>query len=140
MLFVFFISSAAGVLLGGVVGDRSAGTGSSGFPSWGPCPLTMLLPYADLFWTGVLTVGINLIMASAFASIMICAMDLVPKRIGLIGGDVLRAQLHAIGGIAAAFLGGLTDRIGMKASTRYVRSYRLRGFLAVFLPRLEGRR
>ena len=33
-----------------------------------------------------LTIIINLIMASAFASIMIYAMDLVPKRIGLIGG------------------------------------------------------
>ena len=40
----------------------------------------------DLFWTGVLTVAINLIMASAFASILIYAMDLLPHRIGLIGG------------------------------------------------------
>ena len=51
----------------------------------GPLPFTIILPYADLFWTGVLTILINLVMASAFASILIYAIDLLPNRIGLIG-------------------------------------------------------
>jgi FSR family fosmidomycin resistance protein-like MFS transporter len=139
MLFVFFISSAAGVLLGGVVGDRIGRYRIIWISILGPLPLTMLLPYADLFWTGVLTVGINLIMASAFASIMIYAMDLVPKRIGLIGG-MFYGLNFAIGGIAAAFLGGLTDRIGIEGVYQICSFIPIAGFLAVFLPRLEGRR
>jgi MFS transporter, FSR family, fosmidomycin resistance protein len=110
MLFVVFLSSAAGVLLGGIVGDRIGRYRVIWISVLGPLPFTLILPYADLFWTGVLTVIINLIMASAFASIMIYAMDLVPKRIGLIGG-LFYGLNFALGGIAAAFLGGLTDMV-----------------------------
>ncbi|QFY63095.1 MFS transporter (plasmid) [Rhizobium grahamii] len=139
MLFVFFISSAAGVLLGGIVGDKIGRYRIIWISILGPLPLTLLLPYADLFWTGVLTVGINLIMASAFASIMIYAMDLVPKRIGLIGG-MFYGLNFAIGGIAAAFLGGLTDRIGIEGVYQICSFIPIAGFLAIFLPRLEVRR
>ncbi len=139
MLFVFFISSAAGVLLGGIVGDRIGRYRIIWISILGPLPLTLLLPYADLFWTGVLTVGINLIMASAFASIMIYAMDLVPKRIGLIGG-MFYGLNFAIGGVAAAFLGGLTDRIGIEGVYQICSFIPIAGFLAIFLPRLEVRR
>ena len=86
MLFIFFLSSAAGVLLGGVVGDRIGRYRIIWISILGPLPLTLLLPHVDFFWTGVLTVLINLIMASAFASIMIYALALVPHRIGLVGG------------------------------------------------------
>nr|WP_083205729.1 hypothetical protein [Ketogulonicigenium vulgare] len=70
----------------------------------GPLPLTLMLPYVDLFWTGVLTVFINLIMASAFASILIYAMDLMPNRIGLVGG-LFYGLNFGLGGVAAAILG-----------------------------------
>lgn len=139
MLFVFFISSAAGVLLGGIVGDKIGRYRIIWISILGPLPLTLLLPYADLFWTAALTVGINLIMASAFASIMIYAMDLVPKRIGLIGG-MFYGLNFAIGGIAAAFLGGLTDRIGIEGVYQLCSFIPIAGFLAIFLPRLEARR
>ena len=79
MLFVVFLSSAAGVLIGGVIGDRIGRYRVIWISILGPLPLTLILPYADLFWTGVLTVVINLIMASAFASILIYAMELVPR-------------------------------------------------------------
>jgi MFS transporter, FSR family, fosmidomycin resistance protein len=64
----------------------SVGIASSGFSVLGPLPLTLILPHVDLFWTGILTVLINLITAGAFASIIIYAMELLPNRIGLIGG------------------------------------------------------
>jgi FSR family fosmidomycin resistance protein-like MFS transporter len=136
MLFVFFISSAAGVLLGGIVGDKIGRYRIIWISILGPLPLTLLLPYADLFWTGVLTVAINLIMASAFASIMIYAMDLVPRRIGLIGG-MFYGLNFAIGGVAAALLGGLTDKIGIEGVYQMCSFIPIAGFLAVLLPRLE---
>ena len=134
MLFVVFLSSAAGVLLGGIVGDRIGRYRVIWISILGPLPLTLALPYADLFWTGVLTVFINLIMASAFASIMIYAMDLVPKRIGLIGG-LFYGLNFALGGIAAAFLGGLTDTIGIESVYRICSFLPVAGLLAWFLPR-----
>ncbi|KAA0685683.1 MFS transporter [Neorhizobium sp. P12A] len=139
MLFVFFISSAAGVLLGGIVGDRIGRYRIIWISVLGPLPFTLLLPYADLFWTGVLTVVINLIMASAFASIMIYAMDLVPKRIGLIGG-MFYGLNFAIGGVAAAFLGGLSDSIGIESVYKICSVFPIAGLLAILLPRLEATR
>ena len=135
MLFVVFVSSAAGVLLGGIVGDKIGRYRVIWISVLGPLPFTLILPYADLFWTGVLTVIINLIMASAFASIMIYAMELVPKRIGLIGG-LFYGLNFALGGVAAAFLGGLTDTIGIESVYRICSFLPVVGLLTWFLPRL----
>jgi MFS transporter, FSR family, fosmidomycin resistance protein len=137
MLFVVFVSSAAGVLLGGIVGDKIGRYRVIWISVLGPLPFTLILPYADLFWTGVLTVIINLIMASAFASIMIYAMDLVPKRIGLIGG-LFYGLNFALGGIAAAFLGGLTDTIGIESVYRICSFLPVAGLFTWFLPKLKA--
>lgn len=138
MLFVIFISSAVGVLLGGIVGDRIGRYRIIWISILGPLPFTLLLPYVDLFWTGVLTVVINLIMASAFASIMIYGMELVPERIGLIGG-MFYGLNFALGGIAAAFLGALTDSIGIESVYRICSFLPLIGLMTIFLPRISDR-
>lgn len=136
MLFIFLLASAAGALIGGIVGDRIGRYRIIWISVLGPLPLTLILPYADLFWTGVLTVLINLIMASAFASILIYAMDLLPNRIGLIGG-LFYGLNFGLGGIAAAILGGLADSYGVEAVYRLCSFLPLAGLLAWFLPRID---
>lgn len=138
MLFVFVLAAAVGALVGGVVGDRIGRYRVIWISILGPLPLTLILPYADLFWTGVLTVLINLIMASAFASIMIYAMDLLPNRIGLVGG-LFYGLNFGLGGIAAAILGGMADSYGVEAVFRICSVLPLAGLLAWFLPRIEQR-
>jgi FSR family fosmidomycin resistance protein-like MFS transporter len=137
MLFVFLIAAAAGALIGGIVGDRIGRYRIIWISVLGPLPLTLLLPYADLFWTGVLTVLINLIMASAFASILIYAMDLLPNRVGSIGG-LFYGLNFGLGGIAAAVLGGMADTYGIETVYRICSFLPLAGLLAWFLPRIEG--
>lgn len=136
MLFVFLVASAVGVLIGGVVGDRIGRYRIIWFSVLGPLPLTLMLPYVDLFWTGVLTILINVIMASAFASILIYAMDLLPDRIGLIGG-LFYGLNFGLGGVAAAFLGVLADSYGVEAVYRMCAFLPLAGVLAWFLPRID---
>ncbi len=139
MLFVFLFSAAVGVLIGGIIGDRIGRYRIIWISVLGPLPLTLILPYADLFWTGVLTIMINLIMASAFASILIYAMDLLPNRIGLIGG-LFYGLNFGLGGIAAAFLGVLADSYGVETVYRICSFLPLAGLLTWFLPRIdEGR-
>jgi len=136
MLFVFLIAAAVGVLIGGIMGDRIGRYRIIWFSMLGPLPLTLILPYADLFWTGVLTILISLIMASAFASILIYAMDLLPDRIGLIGG-LFYGLNFGLGGIAAALLGMLADSYSVETVYRICSFLPLAGLLAWFLPRID---
>jgi FSR family fosmidomycin resistance protein-like MFS transporter len=136
MLFVFLLAAAAGALIGGIVGDRIGRYRVIWISVLGPLPLTLILPYADLFWTGVLTILINLIMASAFASILIYAIELLPNRIGLIGG-LFYGLNFGLGGIAAAILGGLADSYGVETVYRLCSFLPLAGLLAWFLPRID---
>ena len=136
MLFVIFISSAVGVLIGGMLGDKIGRYRIIWLSILGPLPFTLMLPYVDLFWTGILTVIINVMMASAFASIMIYAMELVPERIGLIGG-LFYGLNFAIGGIAAAILGRLSDSLGIESVYQICSYLPLVGLLTFFLPRLD---
>lgn len=136
MLFIFLMAAAVGVLIGGILGDRFGRYRIIWFSMLGPLPLTLILPYADLFWTGVLTIMINLIMASAFASMLIYAMDLLPNRIGLIGG-LFYGLNFGLGGIAAAFLGVMADRYGIETVYQICAFLPIAGLLAWFLPRLD---
>ncbi|MEO9336709.1 MFS transporter [Mesorhizobium sp. SB112] len=138
MLFVFLLASALGVLIGGILGDKIGRYRVIWISILGPLPLTLLLPYVGFVWTGILTVLINLIMASAFASILIYAMELAPNRIGLIGG-LFYGLNFGMGGIAAAMLGGMADTIGIEQVYRLCSLLPLAGLLAWFLPRLDDR-
>lgn len=134
MLFIMFVSSAAGVLLGGMVGDRIGRYRVIWFSILGPLPFTLVLPYVDLNTTVALTIIINLIMASAFASIMIYAMELMPARIGMIGG-VFYGLNFGMAGIAAAGLGWLADATSLQAVYVMCSFLPLVGIITWFLPR-----
>jgi MFS transporter, FSR family, fosmidomycin resistance protein len=136
MLFIYLLAAAVGVLMGGIAGDRIGRYRIIWISVLGPLPLTLMLPYADLLWTGVLTIMINLIMASAFASILIYAMDLLPNRVGLIGG-LFYGLNFGLGGIAAAVLGVLADSYGVETVYRICSFLPFAGLLAWFLPRLD---
>lgn len=139
MLFLFLLSAAIGALGGGILGDRIGRNKIIWFSILGALPFTLILPYADLFWTGVLTVLINLIMASAFAAILIYAMELMPGRIGLVGGFFYGLSF-GLGGVAAGILGEFADRIGIEAIYKICSFLPAIGLLAWFLPRLKSER
>ena len=136
MLFLFLASSAAGALGGGILGDRIGRNRILWFSILGALPFTLVLPFANLFWTGVLTIIINLIMSSSFAAILIYAMELMPGRVGLVGG-FFYGLTFGLGGIAAALLGGLADQHGIEAVYRACSFLPAIGLLAWFLPRLR---
>ena len=136
MLFLFLASSAAGALAGGIIGDRIGRNKIIWFSILGALPFTLMLPYADLFWTGVLTVIINMIMSSAFAAILIYAMELLPGRIGLVGGFFYGLSF-GLGGVAAAILGEFADRIGINGVYQICSFLPAIGLLAWFLPNLR---
>lgn len=74
----------------------------------GVLPFTLALPYVNLFWTGVLSVIIGFVIASAFSAILVYAQELVPGRVGMISG-LFFGLAFGMGGIGAAVLGRLAD-------------------------------
>ena len=136
MLFVFLFAAAIGVLIGGIIGDWVGRYRIIWISILGPLPFTLILPHADLFWTGVLTIAINLIMSSAFASMLIYAIDLLPNRIGLIGGQFYGLNF-GLGGLAAGFLGLLAENYGIETLYMICSVLPFAGLLAWFLPRMD---
>src|SRR5688572_15081269 len=134
MLFLFLVVGALGVVVGGVIGDRFGRYGVIWFSILGTLPFALLLPYADLFWTGVLSIVISLILASAFSSILIYAIDLVPHRVGLVGG-LFYGLAFGLGGLAAAALGIVADHIGIIDTFKLCAWLPALGLLTFLLPR-----
>lgn len=136
MLFLFLGGMAGGVMLGGLIGDRVGSLTVIWFSILGVLPFTLALPYAGLIATGVLTVVIGLILASAFPAIVVFAQELVPGRTGLIAG-IFFGFAFGMGGIAAAILGVIADAQGIGFVYRICSYLPLMGLLTVFLPRLK---
>jgi MFS transporter, FSR family, fosmidomycin resistance protein len=134
MLFLYLVVGAIGVIVGGMVGDRIGRDRVIWISILGSLPFALILPYVDLFWTGVLSILISLIMASAFSSILIYAIDLVPHRVGLVGG-LFYGLAFGLGGLAAAGLGAVADRIGIIEVFRLCAWLPAFGLLAFLLPR-----
>jgi FSR family fosmidomycin resistance protein-like MFS transporter len=97
------------------------------------------MPYADLFWTGVLSVVIGLILASAFSAILVYAQDLVPGKVGAISG-LFFGLAFGMGGIGAALLGQLADASSVEYVYRVCAFLPLIGLLAAFLPSVVHQR
>ncbi|MQX47730.1 MFS transporter [Sinorhizobium medicae] len=138
MLFLFLGSAAAGTFLGGPIGDRFGARFVIWFSILGVVPFTLLLPYANLFWTGVLSVIIGLIFSSAFSAIVVFAQELVPGRVGLIAG-VFFGFAFGAGGMGAAVLGVVADRQGIEFVYLICSYLPLLGLLTIFLPKLPAR-
>jgi FSR family fosmidomycin resistance protein-like MFS transporter len=135
-LFVFLAAVATGGLVGGPLGDRIGRKYIIWGSILGVLPFTLVLPYANLFWTGVLSVIIGLVLASAFAAILVYAQDLVPGKIGTISG-LFYGLAFGMGGIGAAVLGTLADLTSIDFVYRICAFLPAIGLLAVCLPAIS---
>jgi FSR family fosmidomycin resistance protein-like MFS transporter len=136
LLFVFLGAVAVGTVAGGPVGDRIGFKAVIWGSILGVLPFTLALPHANLFWTGVLTVPIGLILASAFSAMMVYAQDLVPSRVGLVAG-LFFGLAFGMAGIGAAVLGWLADRTSITFVYQICAFLPSIGLLAGLLPNLE---
>jgi FSR family fosmidomycin resistance protein-like MFS transporter len=135
-LFVFLAAVAVGTVAGGPIGDRFGRRYVIWFSILGAAPFTLLLPMANLFWTGPLTVAIGLILASAFPAIVVFAQDLVPGKVGMISG-LFFGFSFGMGGLGAAFLGWLADNTSIETVYQICAYLPLIGMLAWRLPKVE---
>jgi len=138
-LFAFLGAVALGTLIGGPLGDRFGRKYVIWISILGVAPFTLLLPYASLFWTGVLSVTIGLIISSAFSAILVYATELVPGKLGLISG-LFFGLAFGMGGLGSAVLGKLADMTSIALVFKICAFLPLIGVLTAFLPDLDGKR
>jgi len=134
-LFVFLLAMAMGTLFGGPLGDRIGRKRVIWVSILGITPFTLILPYVDLMWVGILTFIIGLILSSAFSAIVVFAQELMPHRFGMISG-VFFGVAFGIGGLGAAVLGRVADHTGIGFVYQICAFLPAIGLLAVFLPKM----
>jgi FSR family fosmidomycin resistance protein-like MFS transporter len=139
LLFLFLGAVALGTFVGGPVGDRVGRRAVIWVSILGVLPFTLLMPHANLFWTGVLSVVIGLVLSSAFSAIVVYAQELMPGRVGTVAG-LFFGLAFGVGGVGAALLGRVADHAGIEVVYRACAFLPAIGLLAVFLPTIEGAR
>jgi len=135
-LFVFLAAVAGGTLIGGPIGDRVGRKAVIWGSILGAIPFALILPFASLFWTAVLTVIIGASMASASSSIIVYALDLVPGKVGTMAG-LFFGLSFGMAGVGAAALGGLADATSIDTVYKVCAYLPLIGLLTIFLPDLR---
>ena len=137
-LFVFLFAVAAGTMIGGPVGDRIGRKYVIWLSILGASPFTLMLPYANLFWTVILSFVIGMIIASAFSAILVYAQELLPGNVGMVSG-LFFGFAFGMGGIGSAVLGKLADSQGIDYVYQVCSFLPLIGIVAAFLPNLAKR-
>ena len=135
-LFIFLFAVAAGTVLGGPIGDRFGRKYVIWFSILGAAPFALIMPYADLMWTCILSVIIGLVLSSAFSAILVYAQELLPGKEGLIGG-LFFGLAFGIAGISSAIFGNMADKHGIEYIYHIAAFMPLIGLIAGLLPNIK---
>lgn len=138
-LFAFLAAAAVGTYFGGPLGDRYGRKYVIWFSILGVAPFTLLMPFVNLFWTGVLSVIIGFIISSAFPAIVVYAQELMPGKIGMVSG-LFYGFSFGMGGLAAALLGLLADAKDIFYVYHVCSFLPLIGLITWLLPNLKKER
>lgn len=132
-LFVFLFAAAVGTLAGGLLADRLGYKNIIWLSILGAAPFTLLLPYADQFWTTVLAASAGFILASAFSAILVYAQLMIPGRVGLVSG-LFFGFAFGMAGVGSAVLGRLADATSIYTVFTVCSFLPLIGLVCVYLP------
>ena len=134
-LFAFLFAVAIGTVMGGPIGDRIGRKRVIWFSILGAAPFALVMPYANLAWTGILAFVIGLILASAFSAILVFAQELIPGKVGTVSG-LFFGLAFGMAGIGAAVFGKIADQYGIEFVYHLCSYLPLLGVLTAFLPDL----
>jgi len=138
-LFAFLGATAVGTFIGGPIGDRIGRKRVIWVSILGVLPFTLLMPWVNLFWTGIVSVVVGLILSSAFSAIIVYAQELLPGRVGMVSG-LFFGFAFGMGGLGAAVLGRLADSTSINFVYQVCAWLPAIGLLKGFLPEMESRK
>ncbi|ETS33151.1 Fosmidomycin resistance protein [Photorhabdus temperata] len=137
-LFIFLFAVAAGTIIGGPIGDKIGRKYVIWISILGVAPFTLILPYASLYWTSILSVIIGVILASAFSAILVYAQELIPGKTGMVS-SLFFGLAFGMGGIGAAVLGYIADRTSIELVYQICAFLPLLGIFTALLPNIEDK-
>ena len=135
-LFVFLFSVALGIYMGGPIGDRIGRKYVIWISILGVAPFTLLFPYANLFWSCVLSIIIGFLLSSAFPAILVYGQDLMPTNLGMVSG-LFYGFAFGAGGLGSVLLGKLADQTSIQYVFYLCSFFPLAGIIAAWLPDLS---
>ncbi|RFS17801.1 MFS transporter [Emticicia sp. C21] len=138
-LFIFLAAVAVGTFAGGPLGDKFGRKYIIWISILGAAPFTLLLPYANLFFTPILAICIGLLISSAFSAILVYAQELMPGKVGMISG-LFFGLAFGMGGLGSALLGTLADHTSISYMFDVCSYLPLIGILTGFLPDVENKK
>jgi MFS transporter, FSR family, fosmidomycin resistance protein len=135
-LFAFLVAAAAGTFIGGPLADRFGRRNIIWLSILGTTPFSIMLPYANMFWSGVLCICAGFVISSAFSIIVVYAQELLPGKVGLVSG-LFFGLAFGLGGLGSAVLGYVADETSIAFIMKICSFLPLIGLLTVFLPKDE---
>lgn len=132
-IFALLAAGAVGTFMGGPLADRFGRRNMIWFSILGTAPFSLLLPYANLFWSVILCLFIGFILLSGFSVIIVYAQELLPGKVGTVSG-LFFGLAFGLGGIGSVVLGMLADATSISFVIKLCAFLPLIGLLAVFLP------
>lgn len=138
MLFLFLSGVAIGTIFGGPIGDKIGARIVIWISILGVLPFTLILPFVGLVPTAILSVIIGAILASAFPAIVVYAQELIPGKVGTIGGAMYGLSF-GIAALSSAVMGYIGDYIGLQKLFILCSFLPILGILAIFLPNFEDK-
>ncbi|MBS5914193.1 MAG: MFS transporter [Paenibacillus macerans] len=133
LLFVLLVAGALGTFAGGPLADRFGRRNMIWFSILGTAPFSMLLPFANPFWSAVLCFFIGFILLSGFSVIIVYAQELLPGKVGTVSG-LFFGLAFGLGGLGSVVLGALADHTSITFVIQICAYLPLIGLLAAFLP------
>ncbi|MBM5783132.1 MAG: MFS transporter, partial [Pelagibacterales bacterium] len=135
-LFIFLLATVIGVLIGVIIGDKYGRKLVIWFSILGALPLTLIIPYCNLFWTAILIFFVGLIISSAFSAILVYVQEILPGRVGMVSGLFFGIGF-GMAGIAAALLGKIADLTSIEFVYKICSFLPTIGLCTYFLPDIE---
>ncbi|MED4452165.1 MFS transporter [Metabacillus fastidiosus] len=133
-IFVLLAAGALGTFVGGPMADWLGRRNMIWFSILGTAPFSLLLPYANLFWSIILCFFIGFILLSGFSVIVVYAQELLPGKVGTVSG-LFFGLAFGLGGLGSVVLGTLADHTSITFIMKICAYLPLIGLLAVFLPK-----
>lgn len=138
-VFAFLAAAAVGTFIGGPLADRYGRRNIIWLSILGTAPFSLLIPYANLFWSAVLCICAGFVLSSAFSIIVVYAQELLPGKVGLVSG-LFFGLAFGLGGLGAAVLGVIADATSIAFIMKLCAFLPLIGLLTMFLPKDDALR